>query len=326
MRRIYLFGLGLAAMAVLGGVAVTLSDPPWRAGRQKLVLAESRQIMSALIHVAAADGLFEEQGLDVEIMRVSNGAVAMERLLSAKVDLALASDVPTARAILDDQPMSVLATVQTSDRDIVIASPAGSGLLRAEDLIGKRIGYIPGANSEHFLDLLLRQTGLEGRVERVPFQPDTLMAAMASGQIDAASAWTTIRINAAALFPSGFDTIAMPGLYTGSWVLSVRRDVVTGNRETVVGFLKALLAAEQVILHDPQHAIAVVASATGIDAEQVAKHWSIYGFTLRLDQALLMSFDSQIRLAGRNPGSELLDYMATDVLQAADPSRVTILR
>ncbi|MBP7340420.1 ABC transporter substrate-binding protein [Niveispirillum sp.] len=293
--------------------------------KQHLVVAESRQMMSALIFVAQADGYFAEQGLSVEIMPVANGKLAMEALMDSRSDLALSSDVPAAGAMLAGKPIRILSTVQTSDRDIVIASPSGSGLTSPATLAGKRVGFSPDTNSQHFLDLLITQSGLTGMVTVVPIESDRIMQALADGQIDAASVWTTVRVGGAALFPKGLDILSMPGLYTGSWILSARRDVVETKRDALVRFERALLAAEWSILKDRERAIPIVAAGTGIDETLVRSHWESYGFTLRLDQALLLSLEGHLRRAGGNPGPEMLGYLQSDILREVDPTRVTVL-
>jgi len=292
---------------------------------QHLSVAESRQMMSALIFVAQAKGFFADEGLTVEMVPVANGKVAMETLLSGKTDLALSSDVPASRAMIAGRPIRIISTVQTSDRDVVIASPAGSGLTRPEALAGKRIGYSPDTNSQYFLDLMLLQADLREQVTLVPFESGEIMAAMARGEIDAASVWTTVRVGAAALFPQGMEVLTAPGLYTGSWILSARKDVVDAKHDALVRFVRALLAAEWSILRDREKAIPVVAAATGIDQALVQNHWESYGFTLRLDQALLLSIEGHVRRAGGNTGPEMLGYLQSDILRAVDPTRVTVL-
>lgn len=313
----------LVAAAVLA-VWFIQAGPPL-SGRDHLVVAESRQMMSALLFVAQADGLFEQAGLEVEFQTVDNGRVAMANLLEGRADLALSSDVPAANAIAAGEPVRILATVETSDRDVVIMAPTGRGLSGMASLSGMRVGYVPGTNSEHFLTLVLQHAGIADRVQTIPVESAEIMQALAEGKVDAASIWTTLRINAADLFPQGMDTLAMPGLYTESWVLSSRASVVGERRAALERFMKALLAAEQVILHDREHAIPIVARATGIDPPLVRRHWENYGFTLRLDQALLLSLESHLRQAGGNPGPEMLEFLQMDLLKLADASRVTVL-
>lgn len=318
-----LFATLLVAAAVLA--VWFIQAFPHLSRRDHLVVAESRQMMSALLFVAQADGLFEQAGLEVEFQSVDNGRVAMKNLLDGRADLALSSDVPAANAIAARESVRILATVETSDRDVVIIAPIGRGLNGPSSLAGMRIGYVPGTNSEHFLTLVLQHSGLADQVQTVPVESADIMRALADGKIDAASAWTTLRINATDLFPQGLETLTLPGLYTESWVLSSRLDVVKGRREVLERFMTALLAAEQIILHDREHAIPIVAAATGIAPPLVRRHWENYGFTLRLDQALLLSLESHLRQAGANPGPEMLEFLQMDLLKLADASRVTVL-
>lgn len=305
----------------IGGILLLNS----RNAEQHLVIAESRQMMSALIFVAQAEGHFADQGLVVELLPIANGKMAMETVLEGRAELALSSEVPFATAMLAHQPVRILSTVQTSDRDVVIASPHRSGLTSPAALAGKRIGYSPNTSSEQFLDLLLTQSGLTGQATLLPYESDRIMQAMADGEIDAASVWTTVRVAGAHKFPDGLEILTMPGLYTGSWLVSARQEVVEGKRDALVRFLRALLAAEWSILKNREHAIPIVAAATDVDEALVRSHWESYGFALRMDQALLLSLEGHLRRMGGNPGPEMLSYLRSDILREVDATRVTVL-
>lgn len=315
----------LAVIAVLLGVAGSWWQHKTATPHQHLVIAESRQITSALVFVAQAEGFFASEGLDVEIVPVTNGKAALETMLAGTVDLCLSSDVPAANAVINEQPIRMISTIQTSDRDVVIVSPHASGLTDPQMLAYKRIGYSPDTSSQYFLDLLLAQAGLTGQVTMVPVESGKIMAALARGEIDAASVWTTVRVNAQPLFPQGFEIISIPGLYTGSWVLSAHADIVDTRRDALLHFVRALLAAENAVLRDREKAIPIVATATGIDEILVRRYWESYGFTLRLDQALLLSIEDHVRRAGGDPGPEMLNYLQRDILRTLDPTRVTVL-
>lgn len=316
-----LLAAALVTVATVGGMLVLHG----RGKGQHLVVAESRQMMSALIFVAQTEGHFADQGLSVELLPVANGKVAMETLLEGRAELALSSDVPVANAMLAGKPVRILSTVQTSDRDVVIVSPRGGGLTSPAALAGKRIGYSPDTNSQHFLDLLLTQSGLVGQVTLVPCDNGRIMQAMADGEIDAASVWTTVRVAGTHLFPGGVDVLTLPGLYTSSWIVSARTDVTEGKRDALVRFVRALLAAEWFILKNRERAIPIVARATGLDEALVRSHWESYGFALRMDQALLLSLEGHLRRAGGSPGPEMLGYLRSDILREVDPTRVTVL-
>lgn len=79
-------------LAVVG--AGYLATHAGKSDPERLVIGDSRQIMSALLYVAQAEGVFERNGLDVEIRGFHVGLEAVEAALSGAIDLGASSEVP----------------------------------------------------------------------------------------------------------------------------------------------------------------------------------------------------------------------------------------
>lgn len=297
---------------------------------ERVVLAESRQVMSALVYVAQAEGMFAREGLDVEIRPHASGKESLESLIAGTVDFAACSDVPLSRAIMAGRPAQVFATIETSNRDLSILARRDRGIDKPGDLAGKRIGFMPGTNSEYFLRLFTIDQGLtDAGIVKVPFPTAKAADALVSGDVDALSAWTTVRLKAQKALPNGTNAFFAAPIYTESWTLNARPDVLRDRPEMVQSLLRALIAAEKFVAANPERAKDIVSKGTGLEPATVAEIWDTYGFTVRLDQTLLASIEAQIRYAleGQPSGTrpDVFSGLHLDALATVDRSRVTVV-
>jgi sulfonate transport system substrate-binding protein len=73
-----------------------------------------------------------------------------------------------------------------------VIAPAGSGIKRIEDLVGKRVAVNLAAHGDYILLRALEKRGVPAdKVTRVPIQPPDAAAAFATGKIDA---WSTFGV------------------------------------------------------------------------------------------------------------------------------------
>lgn len=84
-RRRLLISLGAAA-ALAGGVGGIVASRREPVVRDRLVVADGRQVSSALFYIALTQGYFAEAGLDVEVQSHSCSRRATEALTNGKVD------------------------------------------------------------------------------------------------------------------------------------------------------------------------------------------------------------------------------------------------
>jgi NitT/TauT family transport system substrate-binding protein len=126
---------------------------------------------------------FAAEGVTVEIVPMATSTDEMNALLTGDVDFALMG-VPT-----------VISGASRGEDITLIASGAdgGSGIIgdpsigSAEQLAGKRIGYVPGSSQEIALRLTLEQAGIDADtdVELVSLGYADMADALARGDIDA---------------------------------------------------------------------------------------------------------------------------------------------
>ncbi len=195
----------------------------------------------------AAAGLTVKLGNDIDpnlITKIGQGAI----------DIGEADGTSVIPAVSQGIPIVYTATLSGTFPDVVIAK-ASSGITKAADLKGKRIG-IPGeyGSSWIMLQALLKSAGLTTSDVKIVDYPDFGQAtALQQGAVDAATGFSNNE--PIMLKNAGIDTVVLavdaitplpgPGLVTGTATLKSKHDALAA-------FTKATLKAMDDITADPQ--------------------------------------------------------------------------
>ena len=150
-------------------------------------------ILDALpIHVAQAEGYFEDHDVRVEIIPVASAPERDQLIQSGQADAMINELVSV--LFYNQQATNVIAVrfarTATTDTPVFrIVASAASGIENVADLAGVPIGISEGTVIEYTTDRLLQNAGLsEDEIEKVavPKIPDRLNL-LSSGQLDAAN-------------------------------------------------------------------------------------------------------------------------------------------
>lgn len=325
IRVLVIVGFGIALAA-----ALTLArEPKPAAPLLPVVIAVGKQPLSALIYVAMERGYFRDEGLAVELRSFSSGRDAFAALERPEVDLATVGEMPFISALRQGKRLATVATIESSDRNNFIVARSDRGISRPRDLIGSRIGIVPGTSSEVFLNAFLITHAIPlDKVERIHLRTDELRSSLAEGRVDAVSVWALD----AALLRKQLGKLARQfdeeGLYIHNWMLAGRTDTISQKRDLMVGVLRALVRAEDEVSDRPEYAIPIVARTLGIDADLLSVVWSQYHFSVGLHQYLLINLENHARMIRRHDYERELNFFTAlrlEPLIAIDPARVTAI-
>jgi ABC-type nitrate/sulfonate/bicarbonate transport system substrate-binding protein len=296
-------------------------------------IAYTTQHDCALVHLAMVKGFFSQEGLAVQPLLCSFGKEALATLLEGKSDLATVAETPLMFAVLKGEKVAVIASIFSSGKNNAIVANRDRGISLPGDLRGKRIAVTPGTTTELFLDSFLAANSLSRRdVTTVSLDPDDMLGALMTGQVDAASArnpyMKTIGRRLGVKGAVYFD----PDLYTETYVMAGRPEYLKGHPELVRRVLRALLRAEEFARDHAPEAQALVASALQMDCESLRECWNDSRFRVSLDQSLLIALEDETRWAIRNRlafGARMpnyMDYISFDGLGAVKPDAIGIKR
>jgi ABC-type nitrate/sulfonate/bicarbonate transport system substrate-binding protein len=241
------------SLVSLGGTRADAADLiPFRVGEA----APANTFLA--IWMAQAAGLYEAQGLKVEIVHMVGGSQSGPDLKSGRIHLmhiGMSSVVRANLAGLGD--LRCIGSLSNLIRSTMFTAP---NVKTAADLKGGVVGISSvGSESDSTTTLALRRLGLtrqdvtvkEIGVDRFGAVRDGKVAATVLGEPARSEAF------AAGLNPI-FDFYAerIPWLYSG---LTVDRDYLKNNRDTLVRFMKATIEGNHLAIADDKRAKEVLA-------------------------------------------------------------------
>ncbi len=320
--------LGVAVLLAIAATGVGGCGGDLSADRkERLVVAATTLPGSAPVYVAKARGMFDDEGLDVEIRTFGAGKLALDAVLRGDADVALVAETPVARAALDGQKPVVFATISRVDNANVIVGRKSRGILRPQDIRGRRVGVVPGTTADFFLHIYSVVSGLEpADVDVVSLETSTLVDSLSAGRVDAISAFAPYSHEAMDTLRDDATVLSQPGLYILYWNAATTREVAQRRRPALTRFLRALDRANQYATDSPADAQRITARGTGSSIEHIARGWNQIDWSLALDESLVFSLEDEYRwLSDGQETPDFLDYLDPRPLRAVDPSRVTVV-
>ncbi|MBP7096404.1 MAG: ABC transporter substrate-binding protein [Spirochaetia bacterium] len=322
--------IGVAALAAL--IALSSACAPARPVAT-LRLGHAHSLKVALDAIAAERGYFAKEGLEVELVEVPAGNVAVEMLLSGELDVAEATLYPMVLKAFARDDFRIFATETVSRNDNVIAARRDLGIETIEDLKGRRVGVLKGGNPGFVLELMLLEGGIAvGDVDIFASDMDTLLAMYAEGTLDAFSCFGTWVDKAEAAHPGRTVILIDEDVVRIAMPLAAMAEDLEKRPDVYVRLLRALARAEAWLKNNPDEAFELVTGRYGLDPAVSRPLWYPDVFGVRLDQALIRDMENMARWqveTGLAPSEAMPDALALfdfRPLEKLDPKRVTIIR
>jgi NitT/TauT family transport system substrate-binding protein len=300
--------------------------------RETVRLALASTPHAALLHLAAAKGYFEDEGLDVALVPVSHGKAALDLLSEGKVDLGAAAEVPFVISVLHGEPVSIVASMLGVSTEMAVVARRDRGIVAPADLLGRRIGVTMGTSAEYFLwAFLIRHKLPPEGVTMLPLSPGEIARELARGNIDAASVWQPVRLQAETALGDAATTFTAPVAYTVTHVVVGRDAYLNAHPEAMRKLVRALLKAERYNRDRPEAALATVADRLGLDVQALRPSWQDLSFKVNLLQSHLITLEEQARWAIARGHSQIgsvpnfTSHLYLDALLAEEPDRVTVV-
>jgi ABC-type nitrate/sulfonate/bicarbonate transport system substrate-binding protein len=332
-RTRFLAAAAFAALLALGYVALRERDSAPVATVEKLSIAVPAVPHSSLIYIAAAQGYFAGEGLEVTILPAIHGKAAVELVSQGKADLGTASEVVFVLAALKGRSLGIVASIASSPSDLAVIGRRDRGIAAPRDIAGKRIGATLGTAGEFFLwAFLIRHKLPPGSVTLVELPPGRMAPELAAGTVDAISTWQPNVLDAQLALAGNAAIFLEPLAYTETFNLIGRGDFIASHRGAIEKLLRALLKAEQFGRDRPDEALKLVAERLKVDAEILRPTWKAFDFRIELRQSQINTMEDGARWAiergysDRKAVPNFLPDLHFDALLAVRPERVTVMR
>lgn len=334
MNRKYLFLFSTATIAIIF-IFVYFGSKKEDAGRaDKIVLGITQQPGSDLAILALKKGIFRDLNLDVEVKKYPTGKVALyDGLLNGKVDVIMSAEFPVVHAIMQQQPVKIIASIATSSNINRIVARADNGIRSAHDLVGKKIGTQQNSAVHFFLSLFLKENGIKEESVNILFmEAKELPEALAARNIDAFAMREPYVSKAKELLGDKIIVFESPSLYIQAELLLTSDNFINQNRESTNKLLKALLIAEEFARKEPKEAMSIVATEIGVPQESYSSIYGELNLRVRVDQSLIMLLENEARWMMSHGTTtsksipNLLNHINYSLLEGLKPEAVTVIK
>lgn len=195
-------------LALAGLLVFLLSEflTPLKAQEQeKTVIAIGMQPLwtpsAGILQVMVRDGILKKRlaplNLEIALKGMANGIEVNKSLLDGTTQVGVGGDMPTLLACIG-QSVEVMSLIDVSFTSIV-----ASRRIIPTDLKGKRVAYTPGTNGHFGLLRVLSASGVVlDDLELVIMEVKEMPTALATGRIDAFTAWEIIPTLAISRYPN----------------------------------------------------------------------------------------------------------------------------
>ncbi len=327
-------GTTLYRRTVLKGAAALaglLTANPSRAAGKSVKLAFCSQLLCIIPYVVAhADGHFQKEGLEVELVYMRGGSAAMQALVGGAVDYSATSLDVAMQAFAHGAAVKRFATTGKLPLFALAVSPQNAARINAlKDLEGKTVGVSGLGNADNALALyLLKKANADASKVQFATIGTNLLEALRQGQLDAGlvqePALTLIVRAGGKVLVNAMDSADAKTYLGGDYEfmgVAVRAAEIEQRRDEMKAIARALanalVAVQQVTPDDLVHALPPELT-TGADIGEMRDilgryRASLYPTSIKMDRAAEDRVAQSLTVAGLLPAG-------ADISGLYDPS------
>lgn len=244
----------------------TTASPEAAAELSQEVIRVSAGIDAAYspMFVAAEQGLFEAEGVNVEVVQFAQGGEGVDALLAGEIQMAGSGDA-TNMSKSTRGPIAALAIFQESGEYVKLV--VREGIAGAQAIA--RLGVVPGSISEYSASVLFDSERIDpASVEIIQAGPPELPALLEAGDIDGFILWEPWPTQAAEFGATALSGTGDFGYSYQQWLVANPEWLDTHQAEAQA-VVRAIAQACELIESDVQTAIESTLARTDIPEETV---------------------------------------------------------
>jgi NitT/TauT family transport system substrate-binding protein len=203
---------------------------------------------AGITYIAQRAGLFEKQGLDVELILITGGPASISALLNGDVDLDMRAPIAALQAMAHGVKLTFLLSQSNTLEYDVVTRPE---IKDVKQLKGKKVGIIRfGGISELMVRYLFQKIGLDADKDIAIIQVgQARFVSMEKGAIDA-----TVLASAESAYAkrNGFRVLDMPTLpFFGSTIVTTPA-LAAKRPDTMVRYMRGYIDGVRFFLSDKE--------------------------------------------------------------------------
>ncbi len=211
-------------------------------------------------------GFFAEEGLEIELWEFADGPSEIAAMEGGSIDLAYIGHGAHKLCINGQAKIFAPSSVHSTDRMIFLPSSEVTSVDDIANIKGKKVAYNAGSSSETALNGALAAAGLTMEdIEAYEMDATNMVAAMASGSVDACTAWNPYSNQIMEMCEDALELeFATDSVNLSSWICMP--SYAEENRDILLRFSRALYKAMEYSSKEENYDYAV-----GLYAKQCAK-------------------------------------------------------
>ena len=253
-----------------------------------LRLGMAMQPTSALLIIAEKKGFFQQQGLELEVVKFPSGKRALYNgLLNDDVDVDVISlnASPFVMAAFKYDELRTFSSIYIDDNTHAIVSRRDLGIHFPADLKGKKIATQEASAVHYFMHQFLIENGIGfDQVDIEFYKAEELVSKLVKGKIDAFSMREPYTSEAQQLLRDNAIVFKEEGVYTQIGLLVAKNDYIIKNRLVVYKMLRALKQAEDYFIKNKQQSLKIIAMYLGTEFNVFSDTFGQTEVKLGLDQ------------------------------------------
>ena len=292
----------------------------------KMTIATGVDPSFSAYYVAKSSGIFEKNGLDVQVNTGPSGSAMVAYVIQNQVQSAFGAEA---------------AGIQNHNIDPnVVVAAEGALMLQwyglvardyasLEQLKGKKIGIAKGSGSEVFWLAMIDKLKLNaGDFKIVQVEAPEMVAALERHDIDAFSAWEPWLTRAVGSIQNTKLLLGNEGIMSPRVYIYLNRGWAEKNPVAATSFMRSMVEATDLINKDPAKASAMVATFLKLDKDLTESLMHKLRFDVRLDDDSLQNFVTvQEQLKGLGKLAKPVDFkqfVDSEFLKQVRPEAVSL--
>lgn len=294
----------------------------------------------AATYVAKEKGFFEDHGLNVTFKSNSSGKESLFDLLDGVVQIAHVAETPFIYSIVDTSFYSgnsipsfqIFADQIYSHKIQRIIARKDHGIIKAEDIVGKKVGLYQGTQLDYFFDsFLLEHQILREELEIVNISPEQQFEAIQNGEIDVSVSWEPYASYIKKELGDNATYLDTDLTYSTLWLSTTMNTYAEENPKILISYLQALKKAQDYIRKNPLYAQQLLSDKTSVPLDVIQSLWTEMDYDLSLSERMLTLLEEQTRWMIRNNVADttiqsIEQFINFGPLEEVNPDAITVVK
>jgi ABC-type nitrate/sulfonate/bicarbonate transport system substrate-binding protein len=322
MSRLTGFAMALAVFAVFATTDGTAQ------AQLKMTIGTGVDPAFSQFYVASGAGIFQKNGLDVEIKTASSGSAMIPFLIGNQIQAAYGSDI--AGVINHNKDKDIVAVAEGTNL-IRWLAVVGKNIPDLNGLKGKRIGITKGTSGEIFWHALTAKFALSpADYTMVNNEAPEQIAALERGDIDGFVGWEPWPTRAVKSVKGARIVIDAEGILSNRNYLFMYRPWIAQNPEASERFMRSMVEATDYINNNREESAKIVAKFLKMPFDLAAELMTKVQYNMAWNDGGLETIRlSENQLIDDGKMKAPLDwnaYVYPDLLRKVRPEAVSISR